>query len=174
MGIQENQTKFVFCPGCSGLFPDIEGPAHRYMASSAGCWAAFGEVLAREYSDRAYFQIHRLTVDAYAAQHPGQPSPQSIKSVGVHLIRLYLLLECGLEMEQANRAMLIINREKENFIWLDPPSLPASINVSDIYQAKTVEQHRQLVREWALDVWNSWSAHHETICHWAPLLKSMP
>ena len=165
---KSNQMNFIACPGCGGFFPDITGPTHRYMESSAGCWAVYGEVLAREYSDRAYFQIHRLTVDTYAAQHPGQPSPQSIKSVGIHLIRLHLLLERNLAMEQANQAMLIINQQKANFIWLAPPSVSPSLNVSDIYQAQNVEEHRQLVREWALEVWNLWSAHHDTIRRWAP------
>ena len=36
---------------------------------------------------------HQLTVDAYAIQHPGKPSAQSIQSVCVHLISLYASLE---------------------------------------------------------------------------------
>lgn len=163
--------KIVKCSGCGGLFPDIEGPTHRYMESSSGCWATFGEVLAREYSDAAYFEIHRLTVDAYAVQHSGQPSPQSIKSVGVHLIRLYLLLECGLEMQHANNAMLVISRTKEQFVWLTPPPVPGLITVPDVHQATNVEQHIQLVREWAASVWAAWSPHHKTIRSWSPSLK---
>lgn len=41
------------CFSCGGLFPDIDGPTHRYMTSSAGCWSVYGEVLAREYSNPA-------------------------------------------------------------------------------------------------------------------------
>ena len=77
------------------MVPNQSGPTHRYMESLPGCWAIYGEVLAREYSDLAYAAVHRLTVDAYAVQHPGQPSPQSIQSVGVHLLRLCLILEHG-------------------------------------------------------------------------------
>jgi hypothetical protein len=29
------------CPGCGALFPDFEGPTHRYIGASAGCWALF-------------------------------------------------------------------------------------------------------------------------------------
>jgi len=54
-----------------------DGPAHAYMLSSPGCWAAYGELLAREYSDSAYRRLHRLSVDAYALQHPGIDTPQS-------------------------------------------------------------------------------------------------
>src|SRR3954469_23922077 len=108
--------KLVPCMGCGGFFPDMEGPGHRYMESSPGCWAAYGEVLAREYGNPApHAQTHRLGVDAYAVQHPGQPLPQSIQSVAVHLIRLCLLLECGLEMSRANDAMLKATESKKEF-----------------------------------------------------------
>ncbi|HED04410.1 MAG TPA: hypothetical protein ENI60_06555, partial [Candidatus Fraserbacteria bacterium] len=110
----------VECVGCGGQFPEIDGPVHRYMESSPGCWAAFGEVLAREYSDPIYFGVHRLTVDAYAVQHPGSPSRQSIRSVGVHLIRLCLFLEHGLSAENANDAMLKAAKLKHTFVWLEP------------------------------------------------------
>ncbi|MCP5049599.1 MAG: hypothetical protein GY940_20685 [bacterium] len=55
------------CFSCGAPVPEIEGPVHRYMDSSPGCWKIFGEVLAREYSNAAYARYHRLTVDAYAA-----------------------------------------------------------------------------------------------------------
>jgi len=165
------KMKLVPCIGCGGLFPDIEGPTHRYMESSAGCWAAYGEVLAREYSSPVYFEIHRLTVDTYAAQHPGQPSPQSIKSVGFHLIRLCLLLERGLKMERANEAMLTITKTKEHFTWLTPPSSLGSITVADVCKTATAEQHKQLVRLWAASVWAAWSPHHPVIYSWLPTLK---
>ena len=165
------RMKMVSCKSCGGLFPNIKAPTHRYMKSSPGCWAIYGEVLAREYSDPAYFAIHRLTVDTYAVQHPGEPSPQSIKSVGVHLIRLYLLLECGLDMQHANDAMLVINQMKANFSWLTPPPVLGVVTVADVHQATTVEQHTQLVREWATSVWEAWSPHHEIIRQWSSNLK---
>ncbi len=83
----------VACVGCGALFEDREGPTHRYMESSPGCWALYGEVVAREYLDfLAYGALHRLTVDTYAAQHPGLLSPQSIQSVALHLMSLSLVL----------------------------------------------------------------------------------
>ncbi len=83
--ISQSTSVSVSCFSCGALAPDIDGPVHRYMDSSPGCWALFGEVLAREYSDYNYASHHRLTVDAYAVQHPGKPSPPSIGSVAVHL-----------------------------------------------------------------------------------------
>ena len=29
------------CPGCGALFPPYDGPAHKYLGASAGCWALF-------------------------------------------------------------------------------------------------------------------------------------
>ena len=160
--------KPIPCLGCKGLFPEIDGPTHRYMASSPGCWAVYGEILAREYSSPAYFAVHRLTVDAYAAQHPGRQSSQSIKSVGYHLVRLCLLLERGLKMEQANQAMLTITTTKDQFTWLAPPSSRGSITVADVDKAETPEQHNQIVKAWAKSVWKAWTPHHQTIFQWIP------
>ncbi|MGH8372953.1 MAG: DUF5946 family protein [Gammaproteobacteria bacterium] len=158
--------KSIKCQGCGGLFPDIEGPSHRYMESCPGCWAAFGEVLAREYSDPAYMVVHRLSVDTYAAQHPGRPSRQSIQSVGLHLIRLCLLLEQGTDTSHANEAMLAATKIKHTFKWLEPPTSLGSMTVADVVAATTVETHVQGVKTWANVVWQAWSPHHATIHNW--------
>jgi len=52
-------------------------------------------VLAREYSEPAYFGVHQLTVDTYAVQHPGVAERRSIQSVALHLITLSLMVERG-------------------------------------------------------------------------------
>lgn len=158
------------CCGCGGLFADIAGPTHRYMESSPGCWAAYGDVLAREYSDPACYTVHRLTVDTYAAQHPGKPSPQSIQSVALHLVRLCLLLEHGLSAERANAAMLAAAEPaaRRGYRWLTPPATLAAITVADVRFAEDAEQHKKLVRAWAASVWAAWSAHHAAVYGWLP------
>ncbi len=156
----------VECVGCGGQFPEIDGPVHRYMESSPGCWAAFGEVLAREYSDPTYFGVHRLTVDAYAVQHPGSPSRQSIQSVGVHLIRLCLFLEHGLSAENANGAMLKAAKLKHTFVWLEPPVSLGQLTVADVVKARTAQAHKSAVRAWAQSAWDAWLPHHDIIRTW--------
>lgn len=158
----------IECKGCGGLFEDIQGPTHRYMESSPGCWAAYGEVLVREYSDPAYYGVHRLTVDAYAVQHPGQPSPQSIQSVAVHLISLYLVLERNVDMQRATLAMQTAIKPKGRFVWLTPPPSLGSITVADVHQAKKIEEHLALVRTWVVSAWTAWSPHQATIRRWVP------
>jgi len=158
----------VECVGCGGLFPEIEGPVHRYMESCAGCWATLGEVLAREYSDPGLFAVHRLSVDAYAVQHPGNQSRQSIHSVGVHLIRLCLFLEHELSAEYANDAMLRATNRKHTFTWLEPPASRGLLTVADVVKARATQAHKSAVRAWAQSAWAAWSPHHETIRTWLP------
>jgi hypothetical protein len=156
------------CAGCGGLFPEMEGSTHRYMESSPSCWAAYGEVLAREYGDFSYGQANRLSVDAYAVQHPGRPSPQSIQSVALHLIRLCLLLECRLKIDRANEAMLKATEAKSSFVWLTPPPNRGIVTVADVHRAKNAEEHVMLVRQWAESAWIAWSPHHSQIRAWLP------
>jgi len=108
------------CVGCQAEFGEIDGPTHEYMLSSPDCWAAYGEVLAREYSDYRLTRLHRLTVDTYAVQHPGVNVPAARRSVGLHLSRLYLLLEAGWWTERANNAMPAITEFKDRCDWLEP------------------------------------------------------
>jgi hypothetical protein len=155
------------CMWCQGAFPDEDGPVHAYMESTPGCWAAYGRVLAREYQDQRFFQVHRLTVDAYAVQHPGSPSRQSIQSIGVHLVRLCLFLEHRLTPERANSAMLSAAKRKSQYVWLEPPASLGPLTVADIEAASSVEAHTKMVRDWAAQMWQAWSSHHSTVRAWA-------
>ena len=101
----ETVAPTVRCFGCGGLVPQMDGPTHRYMLSSPGCWHVYGQVLVRDYTDPALRDVHRLTVDSYAVQHPGQPTPQAIQSVCVHLMSLCLIVERGLATSYATRVM---------------------------------------------------------------------
>ena len=147
--------------------PAVEGPVHRYMESSPGCWAAYGEVLAREYGDRAYYGVHRLSVDAYAVQHPGQASPQTIQSVAIHLTSLCLVFEHGFELDQATAAMQQMAGTKERCRWLEPPLSRGRLTVLDLHAATSAQTHSETARAWARDAWEAWSAHHGTIRGWA-------
>ena len=162
------------CVGCGAVVPDSDGPAHRYLGASPGCWRLYGEVLGREYVDYERFApVHRLTVDAYAAQHPGTPSPKAIGSVGVHLVRLHLQLERGLPHDRANAAMLeISSRLKEDFVWLDPPASLGNVTVLDVLDAPDPDEHMARVRGWAASVWEAWAPHHETVRLWAATRRS--
>ena len=138
------------------------------MESSPGCWAVYGEVLAREYSDPAYAAVHRQTVDAFAVQHPGQPSKQSIRSVGMHLSRLCLILERGYSDGAAARAMPVISSGKDEFHWLTPPVAIGPITAVDVWKTNNGEEPLQAVRDWARSAWLAWAEHHEQVRRWLP------
>jgi hypothetical protein len=147
------------------VLPPEDGPTHPYMRSSPWCWARFGEVLAREFGDRAHFAVHQLTVDAYAVQHPGVPERRTIQSVGLHLMTLCMVLERGADPREGPRLHgLMVRRPPAE--WLAPPSMAGRMTVVDVLAADGAAEHEQLVRAWAADAWDAWSAHHGTVRRW--------
>ena len=158
----------IACIGCGAAFPRLDGPTHRYMESSPGCWAAFGEVLALEYREPAYAGTHRLSVDAYAVQHPGRPSRQSIQSVALHLIGLCLVLERGLDLAESTDALQAAARSKSQFVWLPPPALRGETTVADVLAAANAREHVERVRAWAASAWIAWAPHHARVRSWLP------
>ena len=154
------------CPGCDLRAPDLDGPTHAYIESSPACWAMYGDVLAREYSDPRAFAVHRLTVDAYAAQHPGRPSKRSEQSVAVHLIALQLVLECGHPPAFASR-MLARSVAVGGFVWLEPPSERGTLTVADVVVAADATDHAARVERWARAVYEAWAPHHAQVRDWA-------
>ena len=167
-------TATVPCVGCGAHVPVISGPVHSYMESAPGCWALFGEVLAREYSDAAFAAAHRLTVDSYAVQHPGQPSAQSIQSVGLHLISLSLVLGHGATMQEATKALQRGSRFSDALFWLEPPSDRGAITVLDVGVAENPETHVRRVWDWARCAWAAWSQHQRTVDMWIGQFSLVP
>lgn len=153
------------CPGCEAHLASIEGPTHAYMQSSPACWAKFGELLAREYSEPLYMAAHQLTVDAYAIQHPGSASPQSIQSVCVHLVSLYALLERGLPAS-LTPALRKRCAHSKAFSWLEPPANRGVLTVVHPLSAQTPSEHMQRVREWAQACWDAWRVHQPQVAQW--------
>ncbi|MBA3441961.1 MAG: hypothetical protein H0T92_19040 [Pyrinomonadaceae bacterium] len=65
------------CIGSSALVPDNDSPTRKYIDASPGCWAVFGQVLAKEFSDITYFPVHNLTTPkplSIRAYHLADPS----------------------------------------------------------------------------------------------------
>jgi len=142
-----------------------EGPTHAYLRSSPACWARFGEVLAREFGDPAYFAPHQITVDAYAVSHPGVPERRAIQSVGLHLMTLCMVLERGADPRDGpklHKRMV----DRSAFTWLDPPTMDGRMTVAELLPADSPAQHERLVRAWAADVWDAWTPHHDTVQTW--------
>lgn len=147
------------CPDCRATVPDLDGPTHPYMGTSAGCWALYGELLAREYGDPRWFAAHRLTVDAYAAQHPGRIDRRASQSVTIHLIALHLTLERGSDASYVRRVLsTLVARNHHQFPWIEPPSGGlGAVTVVDVLAARTPEEHLAAVQRWARSVYDAWS-----------------
>ncbi len=153
------------CPGCGLNLPAIDGPTHEYIGASPACWAIYTSELLRPLFGMPGGM--ELVVDAYAAQHPGVPSPQSIQSVAVHLLSLYAVFERGGDPTKATRVRLRALRRCGVFTWLDPPA-PGPLTIQDVAAAEDgppprVERARAYVRS----VWEVWSnAHGATVAQW--------
>lgn len=160
------QNDEAICPSCGAVTATSDGPVHRYLESSPGCWAAYGEVLAREYSDYHYARHHHFTVDAYALQHPGKSSPQTIQSAAVHLASLCKIIEDGYSNADSTKFMQKFVNHKERFFWLQPPSNLGEITLMDVLAATDADSHLAMVKCWALSTWDAWQHHHDQVRQW--------
>jgi len=154
-------ANFVTCPGCGAYVEALEEPVHGFFGAAAGCWKVYGMVLEREYGEyQCPEDAHRLTVDAYAAQHPGKPGPREQRLVNSHLMSLYLYLEQGADHGKIVQAVQALNESEDDLPWLTPPKPIGKRTVLDVLKAKSLEEHTAAVDAWARDVWAAWSPHH--------------
>lgn len=118
----KSKVKSIQCYGCGALVDYIVGQPHKYIGASQGCWNLYGEILSKKYGEYNYpLLTHRLTVDTYAIQHPEQPNRQSIQTVNVLLISLYLVLVKNYNGKVAARKIGKILAKEPKFEWLDLP-----------------------------------------------------
>jgi uncharacterized protein DUF5946 len=152
--------------GCGVVLSEYDGPTHPDIGASAACWALYGELLTHEYAEMGYPECHRLTVDAYAVQHPGKRGPETIKSLGTHLSGLYLVLERDLDGPAATALKNRVAANDPGFVWLNPPGANGALNVQDVLSLREEMRHCEAIERWARSVWGSWEIHHETVRGW--------
>lgn len=161
------QPKLEQCPDCRVWLPAVEGTAHRYVGASPSCWAIFSALVNAGEPPLAPHPLGALLLDAYMAQHPGQPSPQAIQSVAVHLLALYGVLEAGVAPEQVlwirQRAVRGDAPERHTrFAWLTPPDFTGSLTVADIAAARTPQIRTEQAIDYIQSVWKLWAQSHRT------------
>jgi hypothetical protein len=162
------ERRLTRCPECGAMVNDVEGPT--YGTGAPGCWAAFGEITGREFSDPAYRAHRRSPIDAYAVQHPGSPSPRASKSAWVHLVGLCLVLERAFPVDAAVRAIARLASEPPAFPWLEPPEDRGSMTVVDVAAAEDVAAHVRAMQDWADAAWAAWAPHHPVVRQRADVL----
>ena len=169
MGERDGEASgpLVACWGCGALVQEVDGATHRYIGASPGCWELHGEVMIREI-EPAFSRLSQLTVDTYAAQHPGVDGPQARQSVAVHLMSICLQLERGARQEEATRMLQLVlpSKNRPVFPWLEPPAARGAVTVLDVLAAEGAEAHLAAVRRWAEAVWGAWAEYHATVRGW--------
>lgn len=154
------------CPGCGVRLPPADGPTHRYIGASPACWAVYTALLNGGEGGASLGPAGALLVDAYAAQHPGVPSPQAIQSVAVHLLTLLGVLERGVTREHALWVRQRAVRERGVFRWLAPPAFDGALTVADVAAAEPGERGR-VADAYVAAVWGAWAAAHRgTLVEW--------
>ncbi len=133
----------------------------------------YGEVLEREYREPERFSAHRYTVDAFAVQHPGTPSPQSIQSVTLHLMSLCAVMKHGASPEDATKILQAAAKQlKPEFVWITPPPDRGCLTVFDLHEVETAAAHRAVARSWAQSVWEAWHSSHASVERWLQRLRA--
>ena len=145
------------CPECGAAAPDGGG---------AGCQKVFEEILAREFGDYRYGRVHRLTVDAYALQHPAQYM-RSAKSYVAHLTGIRAALE-GDPTAATNRAVQQWLSRPRALTRPDhpPPRQRGALTVVHVHEASGPDQHVHRVRAWAASTWEAWRDYHTMAKDW--------
>ncbi len=156
----------VRCIGCGATVPDVDGPTHRYMLSAPGCWQHYAELTASPVPRT------QLTVDAYAVQHPGVPTPQASQSVCLHLLDLCrILVRGGLPAEGPRFLSGLAHR---TYPWLPPPPADYAVTVVDLVAVGASPAFSEIEMQFAQETWAAWAQHHGRIGRWLDDPTTLP
>ena len=154
----------ISCPWCGAPVPDVSGPVHKYVPSAPGCWQTFGQVQADESLRFGYPPAHRLVVDAYMAQHPGDGGDRRDRqSVFVHLAGLCAVLELHIEPHRVTDLLSRVLRARPDFPVLSRQHGPGELTVLHLLGANDLDDYHQRAGAWASVVWATWEPHHALI-----------
>jgi hypothetical protein len=168
------------CPGCGALFPPHDGPTHRYLGASAGCWALFSWAVVSGTTDVTGLiaqsripanqvpiparsnasLIESLWGDAYGVQHHGGTSPQAIQSVAVHLLDLHALISG--KTTRPGWAIARALRVRGVFQKLEPPALGSALTFRHLFPGGGVGT--PITRsQYVVSVYEAWMELHRSI-----------
>ena len=172
------------CPGCGALFPPYDGPTHRYIGASAGCWALLTwsvltrspdvtDMVSRSRIPETVVQIptasaesslDSLLGDAYGVQHHGENSPQAIQSVAGHLLNLHGIISG--KTTRPGWALGRALRRRGVFHKLDPPELASALTIRHLFPDGGVVTPFTRT-QYVLSVYETWMAlHRSTVEKW--------
>jgi Family of unknown function (DUF5946) len=156
------------CPGCQVRLSDTGEDTHRYIGTSPACWDPYIRLLAGEPPMRPS-RWSQLLVDAYAAQHPGDDSPQATQSVAVHLVVLTAVIAEDQPITDAMAlrvAAVVVGRAVGGYPMLDPVPWGWDLTVADLVGAAASGEPPPLA-DYLIGVQQRWAAFHgNTIRGW--------
>ena len=130
------------------------------------CQARFAGMLGREFTNPAFFKVHRLTIDAYSLQHPEQYM-KSTKSAAAHLTGMCWSMEHGYSQHLPRTIKKWVDGAR-TCTRISPP-LPLSrgeITLNHVIDISDPEQYFTAVTEWARSAWNAWRIHWPQARKW--------
>lgn len=159
------QPELEPCPGCRAMLAPLDGPTHRYIGASPACWALYTALQGGGEPPLMPAPAVALLVDAYAAQHPGVPSPQATQSVAVHLLTLHGVFARGVSVERALWMRLESLQERSGsrrgrYTWLEPPDFTGSPTVAAIVAEPTPAARTAALTRYVEAVYSIWAAAH--------------
>ena len=118
-----------------------------------------------DFNNSIYYEARFLSVDAMALQHCELHGPWNNH---IHLTRLCLIFEKRIEWNYSKTPLLsnIINAyKKDKREFLTPPQWGkrGKLTSLDLLKASTPEECINLVKEWAHEVYHSFSNHHTLV-----------
>ncbi|MEN3357676.1 MAG: hypothetical protein V7637_1658 [Mycobacteriales bacterium] len=153
------------CPGCAAPLPTVHMRIDRPLNASPACWRLYGEVTGFELQHPTLVsRFHQLAVDAYGAQHGGEPTPRIY--LAYSLVGLDLALERGTHGIGVRGIHQRMGRPDDTWPEFTPPE-PAPLTVAHVadagVRAGSVDGHADAIADWAAAVWQSWAGQHEAI-----------
>lgn len=111
-----------------------------------------------------YPDAHRLVVDAYMAQHPGDGHDRRDRqSVFFHLASICALTERSLPLGFASRLLSRLTEGRPELPLLTRSSSPGELNVLHMVGAADLDDYTSRAQEWAAAVWDSWREQYDLI-----------
>jgi len=153
----------VTCPQYGAAVPDVTGPVHKYVPSAPGCWQLWTDP-GRGGPPVRIPPAHRVVVDAYMAQHPGDGHDRRDRqSVFVHLAGLYAVLEQHMDPAQATNVLRRVLQRYDDFPLLGRDDGPGELTVVYLVGSRDLADYENRALAWGRAVWLAWSQHHELI-----------
>ncbi len=154
------------CPGCGLELPTFEGAPNPPINASAECYQRSFDVAGYELTHQAALgAYHQMMVDAYGAQHPGEPG-KPIRLV-YSLVGLHLALDRGLSGIEVREAHSRMGKPSDAWPRFERPEGFAAVTVDDVARAGvdagSPEGHARAMVAWGRAVWEWWALAHADV-----------